>query len=128
MNLSKLAIILGHAFAGWALCAASMGIGLANTSLENALIIHAIAAPILFMIVSIVYFRNFGYTTPLRTASIFVLFVLFVDFLIVALLINKSLEMFTSLLGTWITFALIFGSTYFTGLYLGKKPRPKRGD
>jgi hypothetical protein len=37
------------------------------------------------------------------------------DFFIVAMLINKSFEMFTSLLGTWIPFALIFISTYLTG-------------
>jgi hypothetical protein len=35
---------------------------------------------------------------------------------VVALLINRSLEMFASLLGTWIPFALIFASTYLTGL------------
>jgi len=38
------------------------------------------------------------------------------DFFVVTLLINRSLEMFTSLLGTWIPFALIFTSTYLTGL------------
>ena len=37
-------------------------------------------------------------------------------FFVVALLINRSFEMFASLLGTWIPFALIFLSTYLTGL------------
>jgi hypothetical protein len=41
-----------------------------------------------------------------------------VDFLLVALVINHSLAMFASLLGTWIPFALIFASTYLTGWYL----------
>ena len=50
------------------------------------------------------------------TALIFVGFVAIVDFFVVALLINKSLEMFYSFLGTWIPFALIFLSTYFKGL------------
>ncbi len=39
------------------------------------------------------------------------------DFLLVALVILRSLAMFASLLGTWIPFALIFTATYLTGLY-----------
>ena len=95
----KTLIVLGHALVGWALCAATMGIGMAATSSENALTIHAIAAPIFFIIISLVYFKKFNYTTPLQTAAIFVGFVMIVDFLVVALLILHSLDMFASLLG-----------------------------
>lgn len=118
MNSRRLLIILVHAFIGWALCAATMGIGMATTSLQNTLIAHAIGAPIFFSIVSLVYFRRFNFTTPLQTALIFVGFVIAVDFFVVAFLINRSLDMFTNLLGTWIPFALIFASTYLMGLYL----------
>jgi hypothetical protein len=112
----KTLTILAHAFVGWALCGATMGIGLATTTQENALIIHAIGAPIFFAAVSLVYFSKYNYTSPLRTAVIFVSFVILVDFFLVALVINRSLEMFASPLGTWIPFALIFASTYVTGL------------
>jgi hypothetical protein len=125
MNVIKIITVLFHAFVGWALCAATMGIGMAKTSIENALIIHAIGAPIFFFIVSLIYFKKFNYTTPLQTAIIFVGFVITVDFFVVALLINKSLDMFTSLLGTWIPFALIFTSTYLTGLYTVRSTKPK---
>lgn len=91
---------------------------MATMSLQNALVAHAIGAPVYFTIVSLVYFRTFNYTTPLKTALIFTVFVVTVDFLVVALLINRSLEMFTSLLGTWIPFALIFMSTYLTGRFV----------
>jgi hypothetical protein len=121
MKTSKIIIILAHAFVGWALCAATMGIGMAVTSLSNALIIHAIAAPIFFALVSFVYFRKFNYTAPLQTALIFVAFVIGMDFFLVAMLINHSFEMFTSLLGTWIPFALIFTSTFVTGTF-SKRP------
>jgi hypothetical protein len=117
MNARKIITVLVHAFIGWTLCAATMGIGMATTSIQNALIIHAVGAPIFFIIVSLIYFKKFNYTTPLQTAIIFVVFVITVDFFVVALSINKSLDMFTSLLGTWIPFALIFTSTYLTGLY-----------
>ena len=115
MNPMKVTTILVHAFVGWALCAATMGIGMATMSIENALIVHAIGAPIFFTILSRVYFNKFNYTTPLQTALIFVSFVIVVDFFVVALMVNRSLEMFTSPLGTWIPFALIFTSTYVIG-------------
>ena len=121
MNTKKILTVLMHALVGWALCAATMGIGMAATSSENALTIHAIAAPIFFFIISLIYFKRFNYTSPLQTAAIFVGFVIIVDFLVVALLILHSLDMFASLLGTWIPFALIFTSTYLTGLYTQRK-------
>jgi hypothetical protein len=123
VNIKKTFTILAHAFIGWALCAATMGIGMATMSLDSTLIVHMIGAPIFFTILSLFYFYKFKYTTPLQTAMIFVGFVIVVDFFLVALVIIRSLEMFTSLLGTWIPFALIFTSTYLTGLLTGKGPK-----
>jgi hypothetical protein len=125
MNMKKLVIIFVHAFIGWVLCAATMGIGMATMTLEKTLIVHAIGAPIFFAVVSLMFFRKFNYTTPLQTAMIFVGFVIAVDFFVVALLINRSLEMFVSLLGTWIPFALIFTSTYLTGVSVLKNAKPE---
>jgi hypothetical protein len=118
MTSPKILVLLAHAFAGWALCAATMGIGMAVTTLNNALIVHAIAAPIFFAGISLIYFRKFNYTPPLQTAFYFLAFVVAVDLFVVALLINRSFAMFASLLGTWLPFALIFASTYFTGRFL----------
>jgi hypothetical protein len=120
MNIKKILIILAHAFVGWALCAATMGIGMAVTSLQTTLVIHAIGAPFFFALVSRLYFKKFHFTTPLQTALIFTAFVIVVDFFVVALLINRNLDMFTSLLGTWIPFILIFLSTYMTGMFMAK--------
>ena len=126
MNIQKIAILLAHAFVGWMLCAATMGIGMSVTSLENTLVVHAIAAPIFFAIVSLVYFRKFNFTTPLQTAVIFTAFVITMDFFVVAILINRSFEMFASMLGTWIPFALIFTSTFLTGLLTSKTDPAKK--
>ena len=123
MNIKKLVIIFVHAFIGWVLCAATMGIGMATMTIGKTLIVHAIGAPIFFAVVSLNFFRKFNYTTPLQTAMIFVGFVIAVDFFVVALLINRSLEMFVSLLGTWIPFALIFASTYLTGVSVAKNAK-----
>ncbi len=125
MKAKRISVILIHALVGWALCAATMGIGMAVTTMTNILIIHAILAPVFFALVSLDYFGRFHYTTPLQTAIIFTGFVIGMDFLLVALLINRSLDMFASLLGTWIPFALIFTSTWLTGVLLTASPRPK---
>jgi hypothetical protein len=121
-NISKTLIILVHAFIGWVLCFATIGIGRAVTTMEITLMVHAILAPIFFAGISLVYFRKFHFTTPLQTAVIFIAFVMAMDFIVVAMLINNSFEMFASPLGTWIPFALIFLSTYLTG-QLVSRPR-----
>ena len=123
MNTRKILIVLAHAFVGWAFCTASMVIGMATMSIDSALIVHAVAAPIIFTIVSLIYFNKFNYTSPVYTGLIFVSFVILVDFFVVALLINRSLEMFASPLGTWIPFALIFLSTYVTGTLIDRSTR-----
>ena len=125
MNSRKIITVLLHAFVGWALCFATIGVGRVVTSMDNTLIIHAIGAPIYFAILSLIYFNKFNYTTPIQTAIIFVSFVVIVDFFVVALVIIQSLEMFYSLLGTWIPFALIFTSTYVTGLSVERSSHQK---
>ncbi|MCW4032158.1 MAG: hypothetical protein NWF08_02060 [Candidatus Bathyarchaeota archaeon] len=120
-NLAKSLVILLHGFIIWSLCGAVMGVGMSTTSLNNALIIHAIAAPIIAILISTVYFKKFNYTTPLQTAIIFIAIAILADIFIVSMLINKSFEMFESFLGTWLVFILIFIATYLTGKYIRKK-------
>ena len=120
MKLKRILIIIIHAFIGWALCGATIGIGQSFTSMEVTLIIHAIAAPIIFAVITTVYYKKFAFTKPLITAIIFTGFVMIMDAGLVAPVFEKSYEMFHSLLGTWIPFALIFVSTYITGLILEK--------
>lgn len=122
-NINKISIVLAHALVGWALCGAIIGIGFGVTSVENTLIIHAIGVPIIFAAISWVYFKWFHYTTPWQTALIFLGFAFLMDFFVVAMLVQKSFEMFTSILGTWIPFALIFSSTYVVGVYLNKQAK-----
>jgi len=121
MHIKKAVIILIHGFVGWMLCGATMWIGMATTSMKNTLIIHAISAPLIFVILSLVYFKKFHYTSPIQTAFSFLSIVVFLDVFIVALLINKSFEMFRSVLGTWFPFGMIFIATYVTGSYSSKE-------
>ena len=121
LNLQRIVAIVVHALIGWALCGAIMWIGMAVTSMENTLIIHAVGAPVVFGAISAIYFKAFNYTTPLQTAIVFVSVVVFMDFFVVALLIEKSFAMFSSLIGTWIPWALIFAATYLAGLFAAKR-------
>ncbi len=121
MTLKTAVIILAHAIVGWALCGATMGLELAITSLSTALVVHLIAAPVFFIGITWVYFRWFGQTGPLQTATAFMAIVIFLDVFVVALLIEGSFAMFGSVLGTWLPFLLIFLATYLTGrLVVGK--------
>lgn len=127
LGLKQISIILILGAVGWALCGAIMFIGMAVTDLQTTLILHAIGAPIIFTLISMLYFSKFKYTSPLQTAISFFAIVILMDFFIVSLIINRSFEMFLSPLGTWIPFGLIFLSTYLTGLSferLERKPRP----
>ncbi len=112
-KLKQSLIILVFGLIGWALCGAIMFIGMALTpDMQLVLVVHAVGAPIIFGLLTWLYTVRFGYTKPLLTAVVFLAIVVFMDFFIVSLLINKSFDMFTSFLGTWLPFLLIFSSTY----------------
>ena len=113
-------IVLIHAFIGWILCGIIIGIGRAITSMEITLIAHAILVPIIFAGLSYSYFNKFNHYSPHKTASFFLLFAASMDFLIVALLIEKNMSMFASVLGTWIPFLSIFLVTWLMGRHINK--------
>lgn len=115
--MKKFVFIFAHGVVGWLLCGATIGIGFTLTSEDTALIIHAIAAPIIFGVVSWNYFRRFHYTSPKATAFLFLSVTIFLDFFLAGLLIQGNLVMFTSFLGTWLPFGLIFLSTYVVGRF-----------
>ena len=115
----KALVVLLHAVAGWAFCGAVIGISRKIVPLESALVVHAIAAPLGFAAISLFYFRRFAFTTPLQTASAFLGVVMALDLFLVAPFFEKSFVMFTSPLGTWVPFALIFASVYLTGRIAG---------
>jgi len=59
----------------------------------------------------------FNYVAPFQRAVIFVAFVTGMDFFLAVMLINCSLKMFASLLGTRIPFDLILASIWLTGIF-----------
>ena len=121
IGLKEVVIILVHALVGWALCGSIVAVGRQIWTMDTTLIVHAIGAPIISGVLSMIYFNYFNYTTPLQTAAIFVLTAIFMDLTVVATLIEKSYEMFASLIGTWIPFGLMFLSTNLVGSLIVKR-------
>lgn len=115
MNVKDAPGLLMYAVMGWALCGATMWAGMALTSLAAALWIHLSAAPLIFAGLSGVYFRRRRRATPVQAAAAFTLIVIVLDGTVVALLIERSFAMFSSILGTWLPFILIFTSTWAAG-------------
>lgn len=121
LDLRKLAVITAHALVLWLVCGALMFGGMSLASLDAALLIHALGAPVVAALVSWHYFKRFHYTTPIVTACLFVGMIIFLDAFVVALLIEQSFAMFTSFIGTWLPFILIFGATVLTGHFVASR-------
>ena len=119
--LKEIIIVIGHALVGWGLCGATIGIGRNLTSMGNALIIHAVAAPVIFAVISIFYFKKVNHYSPLFIATFFVGFVIFMDIVVVATLIERDFSMFKSIIGIWVPFFTIFLSTFIAGKMIKKE-------
>jgi len=124
---ASLAALFAHGFVGWAACAALMGGLLATVSLTTALTAHAVGAPIIFAAVTAHLFLRSGAHPPIVVATIFTAIVITLDALVVAWLIQRSFAMFSSVLGTWLPFALIFVSAFVTGTLLKHRRSSRSG-
>jgi len=111
----RVLVLAVHALAVWALCGATIAAGRALLSMQTTLVVHAILAPIFAAAAAYLYGARFGHVGPLAAASFFLAFIVAVDFFLVALVIERSLDMFRSALGTWIPFAQIFGAALVAG-------------
>ena len=120
---SKAAIIVAFAIVGWAYCGALIGVGRQFFSMDTTLIIHAIGAPVGFAVLSWIYHRYFGFTRPIHTALIFLAVVVALDIFPVAILFEKSFEMFRSFIGTWLPWILIVASTWVVGIATMRRTR-----
>jgi len=116
-KLQRWAVIIAHAVVGWAYCGALIGVGRQFLPMHTTLVLHAIGAPIGFALISFFYYRRYAFTSPLQTAAAFMGVVVALDLFLVAPVFEKSYAMFSSVLGTWVPFAVIFAVTYLTGRF-----------
>jgi hypothetical protein len=101
---------------GWVICAAVYYTGEMFFRADQSVLIHFIFTPFVFMGLSILYFRYLRYTRPIITALTITLIFIILDFFIIALFIEKSLFLFSSIMRTWLPALFIFITVYLTGL------------
>ncbi len=111
---------------GWALCAALMGMLMNTLPLVMALVIHAIAAPMIFTAIALLYFRTRDAREPLSTAIAWTSMAMALDAVVVAGLVQRSFAMFASVAGSWLPFALMFTSVWGTGYIVLMQPETRR--
>jgi hypothetical protein len=129
MNAKTVLVLALHAFVIWLGCGLTVAIGRGILGLDATLLLHAVVAPALAVLVSLVYFSQFGVTSPLATAAFFLAFIAIMDATVVALVFERSYAMFASVLGTWLPFLLIFVATYMTGVWIrGRGGVQRRND
>jgi Na+-transporting NADH:ubiquinone oxidoreductase subunit NqrD len=112
INLFGLGLLL------WGACGAVMAAGRRLWSLSTALRVHLVAAPAAAFLVSAIHKLLYPEFNLVLRAAIMTGLVFTLDLLIVAPIFERSYEMFRSLIGTWIPFALIFIASLSAGVLL----------
>jgi hypothetical protein len=121
-KIKKVLVILLLSLIGWGILLAVIVIGSKVTTISNTLIIQLIAAPILYAVISRIYFKRFGYTTPLQTALILMGVVILMHAVALAFFTQHGVNTYLKPVSTWLAFGLIFGVTYLEGRILKKGP------
>ena len=124
-RLQRAVVILVHAVVGWAYCGAIIGVGRQFLSIHTTLVVHAIGAPVGFALISLFYYQRYAFTSSLQAAAAFLGVVVALDLFLVAPVFEKSYAMFSSVLGTWIPFTLIFAAIYITGRVTSPQSPPQ---
>lgn len=111
-----------HPLFGWGVCGAIMDYGRAVSTLDATLVVHAVAAPLVFAALALAYARWFPHPSPLATAAAFTAVVILLDAALVAPVFERSFAMFESPAGTWVPFASIFLATWLSSHAAGALP------
>ncbi len=100
-------ILVLTAIAAWAACALTMAIADSLVSTESALVIHALFTLVWFALAAGWYRRRHAWPGPKAIALTNLATVVVLDVVVVAGLVLNSFEMFDSVMGTWLPFALV---------------------
>jgi predicted CoA-binding protein len=111
----RAALLVGHALAAWASCAAAMLLLRRVLPPGAALGVHAAIAPLLFGVVAVDYFRHFGHVAPLAVGAVFAAVAAVLDAGVVAGAIERSPALLASGVGFWLPLALGFAATAIVG-------------
>jgi hypothetical protein len=112
--------LIAHAVIGWAMCATTWCVFWYFLGRTAALVLHSIAAPLLFGAVAWSYFSARGARDPLPTAVSWTVIIAGLDVAVASM--QRNFDMFASMAGTWLPFGLIFLVTWTTGVVLSTRP------
>ncbi len=107
--------LITHAFLGWCWSGALTGLGQLLISLETLLIIHTFLGPLGIGLLAWRFHQNFPGIQPLNTACWFTGIIIFLNVVLTAPFFENSFSIFSSIIGTWLPFILIFGAVYLAG-------------
>ena len=93
--------LVGLAVVLWGACGGVIAIGRRLWSLDGALRVHLIAAPVIAFLVSGAHREIAPVFSPTTRAVVITAIVVLLDALVVAPLLERSYAMFLSIMGTW---------------------------
>lgn len=99
----------------WGACGSVMSVGRRLWTLETALRVHLIAAPIIAFLVATLHKVLVPGFNPTLRAAVMTGLVIVLDAAVVAPLFERSYSMFRSVIGTWLPFATIFLASWLAG-------------
>lgn len=117
--------LLAYGVVGWGLCAALTMALSQLSSIGVALVARAVFAPLVFLSISIRYFHPAGAREPLPTALFWSAIIAVLDAALVVGAVNGDFAKFTSIVGTWLPYSLVFVTTWLTGGLMSTMPWPK---
>jgi len=110
------ATLVGLAIVLWGACGAVIAVGRKLWSLDSALRVHFVAAPVLAFLVAAVHKELAPAFDPALRAVAITGIVMALDAFVLAPLFERSFAMFRSVIGTWLPFAAIFAATWAAGV------------
>jgi hypothetical protein len=108
--------LIGLGLVLWGACGAVMSIGRRLWSLDTALRVHLVAAPVAAFAVSAIHALIDPAFGAVPRAAVLTGLVFTLDLVVVAPLFERSYAMFRSFIGTWLPFALIFAASLAAGI------------
>ena len=121
--MARTLVLVAFALVAWGLCGATIGVARGLMPMGSALIVHAVAAPVIAGSLAYVYARWLAGPRPRVIGAVFLGVVVVMDAGLVAPFVEQSWDMFRSPMGTWIPFALIFLASWGAALWvLGPGP------
>lgn len=110
-----------HAFLTWSLSGLILGLGQLFIPLKLLVVFNLILIPTIAGLLARRFHQNFPGIQPVNAAYWFTGIIIFLNVALTAPVFEKSFSMFTSIIASWLPFALIFGAVLWAGNHTYKK-------